>query len=63
MARAWVHAVPERLVWGSDWPHTTETHKPDDAVLFDLLSEWAPDEATRERILVTNPALLYGFTI
>ena len=35
--------------------------KPDDAVLFDLLSDWAPDEATRQRILVDNPAKLYGF--
>ncbi|WP_250520609.1 MULTISPECIES: amidohydrolase family protein [unclassified Caballeronia] len=63
MARAWVHAVSERLVWGSDWPHVTERHKPDDAFLLDLLAEWAEDEATRERILVTNPAVLYGFAI
>ncbi|URV28025.1 amidohydrolase family protein [Burkholderia gladioli] len=61
MARAWVDAVPGRLVWGSDWPHVTETHKPDDLMLLDLLSDWAEDEATRNRILVTNPALLYGF--
>lgn len=63
MARAWIDAVPERLVWGSDWPHVTETHKPDDILLFDLLSEWTDDDATRERILVTNPAVLYGFAI
>jgi predicted TIM-barrel fold metal-dependent hydrolase len=63
MARAWVQAVPERLVWGSDWPHVTETHKPDDAFLLDLLAEWAEDDAARERILVTNPAVLYGFAI
>ncbi|MDR5752591.1 MULTISPECIES: amidohydrolase family protein [unclassified Caballeronia] len=63
MARAWVQAVPERLVWGSDWPHVTETHKPDDAMLLDLLTEWTDDNATRERILVTNPAVLYGFAI
>jgi D-galactarolactone isomerase len=62
MARAWVDAVPERLVWGGDWPHVTETHKPDDAMLLDLLNDWTPDEATRERILVTNPAALYGFS-
>lgn len=62
MARAWVEAAPERLVWGSDWPHVTETHKPDDVMLLDLLTEWAEDEALRERILVTNPAELYGFT-
>jgi D-galactarolactone isomerase len=63
MARAWVDAVPERLVWGGDWPHVTETHKPDDAMLLDLLTDWAGDDATRERILVTNPAALYGFSI
>lgn len=63
LARAFVAAAPERLVWGSDWPHPTEAadKKPDDARLFDLLSEWAPDERTRQRILVDNPAILYGF--
>jgi len=62
VARAFVAGAPERLVWGSDWPHPTERDaKPDDAVLLDLLAEWAPDEATRKRILVDNPAALYGF--
>ena len=56
-----IAAAPERMVWGSDWPHPTESDKPDDAVLFDLLTDWAPDEATRQRILVDNPAALYGF--
>jgi predicted TIM-barrel fold metal-dependent hydrolase len=52
------------LVWGSDWPHPNEQSKPalpDDAVLFDLLAQWAPEEAVRNRILVDNPAKLYGF--
>lgn len=61
IAQAYVKAAPERLVWGSDWPHPTEKQKPDDAVLFDLLSDWAPDATTRQRILVDNPATLYGF--
>lgn len=61
IARAFVATAPERLVWGSDWPHPTEAHKPDDAALFDLLAGWARDEATRHRILVDNPAVLYGF--
>lgn len=61
VAQAYVKAAPERLVWGSDWPHPTPTAHPDDAVLFDLLSVWAPDDATRHRILVTNPEALYGF--
>jgi predicted TIM-barrel fold metal-dependent hydrolase len=62
-ARAFVKAAPERLVWGSDWPHPTMPvdNKPNDALLFDLLTEWAPDEATRTRILVRNPEALYGF--
>jgi predicted TIM-barrel fold metal-dependent hydrolase len=62
VARELVKHAPERCVWGSDWPHPTEPHdKPDDAVLFDLLQEWAIDEGTRHGILVDNPATLYGF--
>jgi predicted TIM-barrel fold metal-dependent hydrolase len=61
IAQAYVKAAPERLVWGSDWPHPTPTVKPDDALLFDLLGEWAPEAATRNRILVANPEALYGF--
>jgi D-galactarolactone isomerase len=64
IAQAFVKAAPERLVWGSDWPHPGEQNKPelpDDALLFDLLAVWAPDAATRRRILVENPENLYGF--
>jgi predicted TIM-barrel fold metal-dependent hydrolase len=62
VARALAEHAPERCVWGSDWPHPTEPHeKPDDAVLLDLLQEWSVDETVRHRILVTNPATLYGF--
>ena len=64
IAQAFVRAAPERLVWGSDWPHpgvVAIADKPDDAVLFDLLAVWAPDEVTRNRILVQNPETLYGF--
>ncbi len=62
VAQAFVRAAPDRLVWGSDWPHPTEKEvKPDDAALFDLLGDWAGDEALRRRILVDNPAALYGF--
>ncbi|MGA2713217.1 MAG: amidohydrolase family protein [Bryobacteraceae bacterium] len=60
VARAYVKAAPERMVWGSNWPHPNETNKPDDAALFDLMSRWAPNEATRNRILVQNPVELYG---
>ena len=61
IAQAYVKAAPERLVWGSDWPHPSPPVKPDDAVLFDLLTAWAPGETTRNRILVANPQALYGF--
>ena len=62
IAQAYIKAAPERMVWASDWPHPTEKdNKPDDSVLFDLLAQWAPDEATRNRILVQNPESLYGF--
>ena len=63
VARAFAQAAPERVLWGSDWPHPTERPdaKPDDAILFDLLADWLPDESMRHRVLVDNPAKLYGF--
>jgi D-galactarolactone isomerase len=64
VAQAYAKHAPERVVWGSDWPHPSERDpkpKPDDAVLFDLLLVWAPDEKIRHRILVENPAVLYDF--
>jgi predicted TIM-barrel fold metal-dependent hydrolase len=61
LARSYVAAAPQRLVWGSDWPHPSAKQPPDDAALFDLLVQWAPDAATRNRILVANPEALYGF--
>jgi D-galactarolactone isomerase len=63
VAQAYVKAAPERMVWGSDWPHPNlgANEKPNDAVLFDLLSEWAPNPSDRLRILVDNPEALYGF--
>jgi len=63
VAAAYVRAAPERVVWGSDWPHPTAPvdNKPDDAVLFDRMAEWAGGAAGLQRILVDNPARLYGF--
>lgn len=52
---------PDRLLWGSDWPHATETAKPDDAALMDLLRRWLPDASARHAVLVRNPEALYGF--
>lgn len=61
VARHWIATAPDRLVWGSDWPHPTETHKPDDAKMLDRLSVWTQDTTIIEKILVHNPARLYGF--
>ena len=59
---ALVHANPERLVWGGDWPHPrVEGEMPDAGHLFELSQRWTPDQAAQHRILVTNPAKLYGF--
>jgi predicted TIM-barrel fold metal-dependent hydrolase len=74
LAKALIAANPDRIVWGSDWPHpdsvTPPGRKPtdvtpllqiDDGRLLNLLPVWAPDAAMREKILVTNPVRLYGF--
>lgn len=65
IARALVQAAPERMLWGSDWPHPSasagERPKPDDSELLDLLQDWAPSDAVRHRILVENPATVYRF--
>jgi 2-pyrone-4,6-dicarboxylate lactonase len=61
-AKALVAVEPARLVWGSDWPHSRFSgFMPNDGELLDLLALWAPDPAVRRRILVDNPAKLYGF--
>lgn len=59
--RALVRAAPERMLWASNWPHPGKDWMPDDAEHLDLLLDWVDDEATRSRILVDNPARLYGF--
>jgi D-galactarolactone isomerase len=61
LAKALVKAAPERMLWASNWPHPSVQDKPDDAALLDILLDWAPDEATRRRILLDNPSDLYGF--
>lgn len=63
-ARAVIAAAPDRVIWGTDWPHgNTFEHGtvPNDGALLDLLAAIAPDQATLRRILVDNPARLYGF--
>jgi predicted TIM-barrel fold metal-dependent hydrolase len=62
-ARAVIEAAPERVIWGSDWPHVAHFDKPmpNDGDMLGLLAEWEPDAARRAMILSANPARLYGF--
>ena len=61
-AKRLIAAAPERMIWGTDWPHVMKK-KPmrNDGDMADLLDRWGPDAATRKHILVDNPAALYGF--
>lgn len=62
LAHALVRARPDRLFWGSDWPHANHYRTmPNSTELYDLLPDWVPDDDVRTRILVDNPARLYGF--
>jgi len=61
-ARAVVKAAPARTIWGTDWPHVMVSKAmPNDADLCDLFENWVTDPALRQRIVVDNPATLYGF--
>jgi predicted TIM-barrel fold metal-dependent hydrolase len=72
LARALIAANSDRIIWGSDWPHPnsssgkpatelTPLYQIDDGRLLNQLPVWAPDAATRKKILVDNPVKLYGF--
>jgi predicted TIM-barrel fold metal-dependent hydrolase len=61
MARAIIEAAPDRIIWGSDYPHLSFADRVGSVELFNLLGQWAPDAATRKRILVDNPRKLFGF--
>ena len=60
-AQKMAQIAPDRLLWGTDWPHPTAAWIPNDGDLADMLLDWLPDEATRTKVLVANPAKLYGF--
>jgi predicted TIM-barrel fold metal-dependent hydrolase len=61
-AAALIATAPDRLVWGSDWPHVYfDGEMPNTTMLFDRLADWMPDPALRNRVLSDNPARLYGF--
>lgn len=60
-AQKLIETAPDRMVWGSDWPHVSVSRMPDTGGLRNLLAAWVPDEQVRNRILVDNPARLYDF--
>jgi 2-pyrone-4,6-dicarboxylate lactonase len=61
IARALLQAAPERVLWGTDFPHPNATHETDEADLVDLVPQYAQDPLAQKRLLVDNPARLYGF--
>ncbi len=61
MARALIEAAPDRMIWGSDYPHLSFADKVGSVELWNLLGKWAPAEATRRKILVDNPQRLFKF--
>ncbi len=66
LARSFIHAASDRVIWGSDWPHATASAgrqpMPNDAAQVNALARWAGDAHQLKQILVTNPEQLYGFT-
>ena len=60
-AQALIRAAPDRVLWGTDWPHPNVKWRPDDRSLLDLFATMAPEAALQARILVDNPARLYDF--
>lgn len=61
-ARALLETAPDRVIWGTDWPHPNiSRHMPNDGDLVDLVPQFAPDSPLQKKALVDNPARLYGF--
>lgn len=62
IAKDLIKAAPERMVWASNWPHPAfKKEFPDEGKLLDTVAEWTMDDSLRKKILVSNPARLYGF--
>lgn len=61
IARALIAAAPQRVIWGSDYPYLSHADKVNSIDLFNLVAQWMPDASTRQKILVDNPARLFGF--
>ena len=62
IANALVEASPTRVLWGTDFPHPNATHETDEADLVDLVPQFAAQALAQQRLLVDNPAKLYGFS-
>jgi hypothetical protein len=63
IAKAFIEAVPDKIIWGSDYPYLSNSHRVNSINLFNLIPLWIPDKATQQKILVDNPAKLFGFTV
>lgn len=61
LAEVLAHEYPERCLWASNWPHPGQEVRPDEKSLLALLDAWCPNQTVRDKILVHNPAALYGF--
>lgn len=61
LGSALVETAPDRVLWGTDWPHPNVREMPDDGDLVDFLAQMVPDESARNRVLVDNPQVLYDF--
>jgi 2-pyrone-4,6-dicarboxylate lactonase len=61
IAHALIEAAPGRVIWGSDYPYLSNAHRVNSIDLFNLVAKWMPDAALRQKILVDNPARLFGF--
>ena len=61
IAHALIEAAPDRVIWGSDYPYLSNAHRVNSIDLFNLVAQWMPDAAMRQKILVDNPAKLFGF--
>ena len=63
ITRALYEAAPERVIWGTDWPHIRHEAVGNAGALLDLFAAWFPENADRQRVLVDNPARLFGFDV
>jgi predicted TIM-barrel fold metal-dependent hydrolase len=61
IGQALIDAAPDRIIWGSDYPYLSNAHRVESIALFNVLARCAPDASIRRKILVDNPARLFGF--